>query len=219
MEKKERVKVLVFKPQDLVYLNPKKLKAANYNPQTMTPTQYQGLKESIRKFGFKDVVLINKDHTIISGHKRVEMAIELGLSKIPCIMEDRTKAEEREENVAMNNRGSPDLGRFAALYSEIRLEGGDFSTSGLNEIELQDIASIVTDQFKRPQFSHLIDEFEKAGQGKSDKNQNWFYVEFYKDSETFKKLAELLQDCMKGKHEIDGKIFEGMVIKWKDGNE
>lgn len=215
----KKVKVLVFKPQDLIYLNPKKLKPAKYNPQTMTPAQYQGLKESIQRFGFKDVILINKDHTIISGHKRVEMAIELGLTKIPCIMEDRTKPEEKEENLAMNNRGSADLKKIAVLYEEIRLEGGDFSTSGLTEIELQDISSIVTDQFKRPQFSHLVDKFERPEKGKSDKNENWFYVEFYEDDETFKKLTELLQSHIKGKHEIKGETFKEMVVKWRDGNE
>ena len=44
--------------------------------------------ESIKLFGFKNPIIIDKDGVIISGHTRRLAAIKLGLKEVPCIIGD-----------------------------------------------------------------------------------------------------------------------------------
>lgn len=42
--------------------------------------------KSIREFGFKVPIVLDKDHTIVAGHTRLKAAQRLGLTKVPCIV-------------------------------------------------------------------------------------------------------------------------------------
>ena len=44
--------------------------------------------ESIREFGFKVPIVIDKDGVIIAGHTRLKAAKKLGLERVPCIIAD-----------------------------------------------------------------------------------------------------------------------------------
>lgn len=50
--------------------------------------------ESIKEFGFKVPIVIDKDNTIIAGHTRYKAAKELGLEKVPCIVADDLTPEQ-----------------------------------------------------------------------------------------------------------------------------
>ena len=41
--------------------------------------------ESIKQFGFKNPVILDKDNVIVAGHTRIESAKRLGITEIPCI--------------------------------------------------------------------------------------------------------------------------------------
>lgn len=41
--------------------------------------------ESIKQFGFKNPVIIDKDGVIVAGHTRYKAAKKLGITDIPCI--------------------------------------------------------------------------------------------------------------------------------------
>lgn len=49
---------------------------------------------SIKEFGFKVPIVIDKDNTIIAGHTRYKAAKELGLEKVPCIVADDLTPEQ-----------------------------------------------------------------------------------------------------------------------------
>lgn len=58
---------------------------------------------SIKEFGFKVPVIIDKDNVIIAGHTRVKAAKELGMTTVPCIIaddltEDQIKAFRLADN-------------------------------------------------------------------------------------------------------------------------
>ena len=60
------------------------------------PSQRQVARvaRSIRRFGFRNPVMLGKDCEIIDGHIRVEAARRLGLKEIPCItVEDLSNAD------------------------------------------------------------------------------------------------------------------------------
>ena len=43
---------------------------------------------SIKEFGFRVPIIIDKDHTIISGHTRLKAAKKLKLTEVPCVIAD-----------------------------------------------------------------------------------------------------------------------------------
>ena len=49
---------------------------------------------SIREFGFKVPIVIDKDREIVAGHTRYKAAMKLGLDKIPCIVADDLSPEQ-----------------------------------------------------------------------------------------------------------------------------
>lgn len=49
---------------------------------------------SIREFGFKNPVIIDKNNVIVAGHTRVKAAERLGIEEIPCIMADDLTDEQ-----------------------------------------------------------------------------------------------------------------------------
>ena len=50
--------------------------------------------ESIKQFGFKNPIIIDKDGVIIAGHTRKAAALKLGLDTVPCIIADDLTPEQ-----------------------------------------------------------------------------------------------------------------------------
>lgn len=50
--------------------------------------------ESIRQFGFKVPIVIDKDGIVVAGHTRLKAAKKLGLKKVPCIVADDLTDEQ-----------------------------------------------------------------------------------------------------------------------------
>lgn len=50
--------------------------------------------ESIKQFGFKVPIVIDKDNVIIAGHTRFKAAKKLGLKTVPCIKADDLTEEQ-----------------------------------------------------------------------------------------------------------------------------
>lgn len=69
------------------------LKPYEKNPRK-NDASVQYVANSIREFGFKVPVVIDKDNTIVCGHTRWKAAKQLGLEKVPCIMADDLTPEQ-----------------------------------------------------------------------------------------------------------------------------
>jgi len=116
------MKVVLLSPKNLI-LHPK-------NPREISNHSFEGLMESIKKFGFQQPVVINEKNEILSGNQRTKAAIKLGIEKIPCIKV--IFASEYEENaflITMNNKGI--MGDFTEGLRELMQEietglGADF---------------------------------------------------------------------------------------------
>ena len=79
--------------------------------------------ESIKRYGFKVPIVIDKDGVIVAGHTRYLASKELGLETVPCIVADDLTDEEIKEFRLVDNKTS----EFA---------GWDFN---LLDLELQDV--------------------------------------------------------------------------------
>ena len=64
------------------------------NPRRISERAIDAVAASIKNFGFKVPVIIDKDNVIVCGHTRVKAAIKLGLKEVPCIVADDLTPEQ-----------------------------------------------------------------------------------------------------------------------------
>ena len=96
---------------------------------------------SIREFGFKQPIVVDKNNTIIAGHTRLLAARELGLTEVPVIVaDDLTPEQVKAYRLADNKTGE--------------LAGWDFDQL---DIELGDIADIDMSNFGFEPLSNTLD--------------------------------------------------------------
>lgn len=101
---------------EIVYLDPEKLKPADYNPRQMTKKQHDDLFLSLKTFGFVEPIIVNKhegrENVVIGGHQRLSIALEMGLKSIPTVILDLDETGERELNLRLNKNNAewnPDI--------------------------------------------------------------------------------------------------------------
>lgn len=132
-----------FETRSLSDLHP-----AEYNPRVpLTPAdpEYQSIKRSIEEFGYADPIVINADGTIIKGHQRRTVLMDLGYTEVEVIVLDiQDKAKEKALNVALNKiTGKWDNAILKDLLLELDLEGYDFSVTGYQRTDLEDLIQLI----------------------------------------------------------------------------
>ena len=69
------------------------LKAYEKNPRK-NDNAVGPVAESIKEFGFKVPIIIDKDNVIVAGHTRLKAAKRLKLKTVPCIVADDLPPEQ-----------------------------------------------------------------------------------------------------------------------------
>jgi len=113
------------------------LKFAEYNPRTISKKQFNDLKESLKKFGLIDPIIINsskdRNNIIIGGHQRSRAWLDLGNDTIPCVILDLPINEEMELNLRLNkNGGKFDDDLLLNYFDEELLFDVGFTVNDLN---------------------------------------------------------------------------------------
>ena len=62
--------------------------------------------ESIKNFGFKVPIIVDKNNVIVAGHTRLKAAERLGLDKVPCIVADDLTEEQIKASRLADNKVS-----------------------------------------------------------------------------------------------------------------
>lgn len=62
--------------------------------------------ESIRQFGFKVPIVVDKNMSVITGHTRLMASKQLGLKKVPCIIADDLTPQQVKAFRLVDNRTS-----------------------------------------------------------------------------------------------------------------
>lgn len=76
---------------------------------------------SIKEFGFKVPVIIDKDNVIVAGHTRIKAAGKLGIDKVPCIIADDLSEEQiKAFRLADNKVGELAQWDFSKLEEELK---------------------------------------------------------------------------------------------------
>ena len=85
---------------------------------------------SIKQFGFKVPIVIDKDNVIVTGHTRLKAAKRLGYTKLPCIRADDLTEDQIKAFRVADNRVSEfstwDYDKLDVELEEINLDMGDF---------------------------------------------------------------------------------------------
>ena len=123
------------------------LRPAEYNPRVpLKPgdPEYESIKASILEFGYSDPIVINADGTIIKGHQRRTVMMDLGYLEADVIVLDiQDKAKEKALNIALNKiTGKWDNAILKDLLMELDLEGYDFTVTGFQRQELEDLIQL-----------------------------------------------------------------------------
>ena len=90
--------------QKLVQMPPSCLKPHPDNPRTHSKEQVRMIASSIRRFGFRNPVLIDDHNNVVAGHGRLLAAAELRLKSVPTLLLSGMTEPERRAYIIADNR-------------------------------------------------------------------------------------------------------------------
>ena len=126
------------------------LKPAEYNPRKKLKKgdkEYEKIKNSIEEFGFADPLVVNRDMTIIGGHQRLTVAMDLGYKVVPCAVVDVDKVREKALNIALNKiTGAWDETLLADLLTDLKEADYDLDWTGFEAAEVDQLFSNIYDK-------------------------------------------------------------------------
>ena len=94
--------------------------------------------ESIKQFGFKIPLVIDKDNIIVCGHTRYKAALKLGLKEVPCIIaDDLTEQQIKAFRLADNKVAEFSEWDFDLLSEEL---------NALNDFDMFDFGFEIIDE-------------------------------------------------------------------------
>ena len=132
-----------MKTAELKVLPVATLKPAEYNPRKKLKPgdkEYEKIKSSIEEFGFADPLVVNADMTIIGGHQRLTVAVDLGFTEVPCAVVDVDKTREKALNIALNKiTGAWDENLLADLLKDIQDSNFDLGFAGFEPPEIEQL--------------------------------------------------------------------------------
>ncbi len=109
------------------------------NPRTLSATQLEGLKRSLKKFNLAELPAINTDGTLVAGNQRV-LALSLlgrGDEEIEVRVPNRSLTEAEFRDYLLTSNRSGGSWDFEKLAQEFNLE--ELLTAGFDSIDLSNI--------------------------------------------------------------------------------
>lgn len=185
------------------------------------PTEQQmALTELLTKVGWVQRVVVNQRtgeawpanernvSTLVDGHLQVMLALRRDEARVPVLYVD---LDPTEEALVLST-----LDPIAALAVADREKLGTLLAQVTSSVD-ESVANILDglstreglDAHTRPEHTDILDQFTHDT-GVSDKNERWFYVEFYADEATYTALQSALRDSgvLKGDHEVSHEFFQ-----------
>lgn len=145
----------------VLYVPLAELKPAAYNPRKWDKEALKQIKESIKRFGVVDPLVVNgadnRRNVVIGGHFRLAALKELGHPTVPIVYVNISdEAKEKELNLRLNkNTGEFDFDLLARFDESILSDIG-FASEELDSIFAED---------DKPEVFNLKEELEKIGIG------------------------------------------------------
>lgn len=104
---------------NIVIMNVSDIKPYEKNPRK-NDDAVKYVQESIKQFGFKVPIIIDKDNVIVAGHTRYKAAKKLKMKEVPCIVaDDLTDEQVKAFRLADNKVAEKAEWDFDLLSSEL----------------------------------------------------------------------------------------------------
>ena len=137
-------------------------KTSELIPYEKNPRQNQAaigpVAASIRDFGFKVPIVIDKDNVIVAGHTRLAAAQQLGMTEVPVIVaDDLTPAQIKAFRLADNKTAEMADWDFNLLDDELAEIDFDMTEYGFEDTDFDwaDVADISKDNYEEPDHTKL----------------------------------------------------------------
>lgn len=127
----DKIKIVYKKVEELIpYIN---------NPRDNTKA-VDKVASSIKNFGFKVPIVVDKDNEIVAGHTRILASKKLGLEEVPCIVaDDLDESQIKAFRLADNKVSELAEWDFELLGLELEsLKDFDMSEFGFEEVDFKD---------------------------------------------------------------------------------
>lgn len=102
--------------------------------------EYKQLKDSIKNFGYVDLIIIDNNFKIIGGHQRLPILKELGYKEIDVVQVDHlNETQIKTLNIALNKiEGQWDFEKLELLLNELKKTDKElFAFSGFDDEEFE----------------------------------------------------------------------------------
>lgn len=136
------------KEAQIKYIKTEELIPYVNNPRT-NDQAVDSVAASIKEFGFKQPIVIDKDKVVVAGHTRLKASKKLGLEEVPCIIaDDLTEEQIKAYRLADNKVAESADWDLQKLELELKaLEDVDMSQFGFDLEEFEDDIQIEEDDF------------------------------------------------------------------------
>lgn len=119
------------------------IKPYENNPRKLSEKAIEKVAMSLKEYGFRQPIVVDKDRIIVAGHTRFRASKKLGLKKIPVsIIDNLTPEQINAYRIADNRTAEESEWDNELLKMEIKeLEAQDFKLNllGFNEDQLNDL--------------------------------------------------------------------------------
>lgn len=149
---------------EIVQMNPAALIPYANNTKTHPPEQVDRIAESIKRFGWQQPIVADRENVVIIGHGRLAAAKQLMLETVPVVYADNLTDEEAQALRLADNKTneSPwDFGKLEEELAALSIAGVDMTAFGFDDLagddtpkERQDISE------KTGEVYQLVIEFD-----------------------------------------------------------
>ena len=106
-----------------------------HNAKEHNAENVKHIANSIREFGFRQPIVIDKDNVIIAGHGRHLAAIELGLTEVPCVKVTDLDDEKIRAYTLADNKTNESPWIDDLLWEELEAIDLDMSDFGFEHFQ------------------------------------------------------------------------------------
>ena len=163
--------------EKIVYKNIDEIIPYDKNPR-YNEKAVNKVTKSIRQFGFKNPIILDKDNVIVCGHTRILASKKIGLKEVPCIIADDLTEEQIKAYRLVDNRTN---------------EYAEWDYNLLNE-ELENIIEIDMSEFDFNIDEEIEEEFKENERHRTNDTYNLDLVDIENSTNDFWQMPIINND-------------------------
>jgi len=180
-----------IKPTEYRVVKLDDIKPNENNPRIIDAEDRDILVKSLETFGNVGVLVLNPEMQLISGHQRLSVLKEFGVTEAMCVVGDYTEAEASELLIFLNTQlgtGQWDKNKLDTLFGELKAQEG-YEQGVFEELHMDKLESLELSQhrdLKEFQEQYMPDKDEETPQRQSGESSP-----IYSHTIVFRDEAEL----------------------------